>query len=129
METGVQYLKWCVLALFYGVRIISITNMKGGFIISDTLQSIDAYQIPNNIIRSSDRNIIFILSYLQSSHHTVFRAICLNHSAYIYGISHLAVGSRRQIYSNDHHNPNNITIDPVLFSRDYVNNYTNVTSP
>ena len=62
-------------SIIYGVLIISIANMKGIFMISDTLQSIYAYQIPNDIIRSSDRNVFFILPSVQRTHQTVFSGL------------------------------------------------------
>ena len=57
------------------------------------------------------------------------RDICLNRFAYLHSIFHLAIGSRRQIYSGSRRNPNIVTIDRDLSSRDCVNNCTNVISP
>ena len=47
---------------------------------------------------------------------------------YIYSISHLAIGSRHQIYYGNRHNHNIVTINQFLSSHDYVNNCTNVSS-
>ena len=52
-----------------------------------------------------------------------------NYFAYLQRMSHLAIGSRRQIYSGSRRNPNIVTIDRDLSSRDCVNNCTNVISP
>ena len=42
------------------IHIVSIANMKGRFMTSDTLQSIDAYQISNDIILNSENNLYCI---------------------------------------------------------------------
>ena len=44
-------------SIIYSVRIIIIANMKGGFMISDTLRSLNTSQIIKDIIITSDRNI------------------------------------------------------------------------
>ena len=55
--------------------------------------------------------------------------VCLNHFAYLQKCFHLATDSRRQIYFNDRYNHNMFTINQILFSRGYVNNCSNVSSP
>ena len=59
----------CV-SIIYRVRIIGIANMSGGFMVSDTLSLLNAYQIVNDNSVMSDR-YIFILSFVQSSHNSV----------------------------------------------------------
>ena len=80
-------------SIIYGVRIISIANMKGGFMISGILQSIDTYQISNDIICSSDRNIVLYCHMYQVPTTLSSRDICFNHFTYLHNISHLAIGS------------------------------------
>ena len=118
----------CV-SIIYGVCIISIVNMKDGFMISGTLQSIDAYQISSGVIRSSDMNICLYCHMYKAPTIPSSRDICFNRFAYLHSIFHLAIGSRRQIYSGSRRNPNIVTIDRDLSSRDCVNNCTNVISP
>ena len=114
--------------IIYRVRIISIDNMKGGFIISNTLQLIDACQISDDVILNSDKNMC-VYCYMHKAPITLsVQVIWINYVAYIYSISHLAIGSRHQIYYSNRHNHNIVTINQFLSSHDYVNNCTNVSS-
>ena len=76
-----------------------------------------------------DRNINLCCHLYKEPTKPSSQSISLNHFAYLHVISHLAIDSCHQIYSGDHYNPNNITIDHVLSSRNCVNNYTYVTLP
>ena len=114
--------KMICVSIIYSVRIINIANKEGRFIMSDRLQSLNAYQIPHDILTISDRNM-----YLYCHTHKALIALSsqnirLNQFPYLQYICRLATSSPRHIYSGDHPNHNTIIIDHVLSSRTFINN-------
>ena len=115
-------------SIIYSVRITRITNVKGGFVISDTLRSLNAYQIPNDIITTSDRNV-YLHCHTYKAHTTPSSQYTrLNHFAYLQIISHFPTNSRRRSYSGNYHYHNIVTINQISSSRFFVNNYSNTIS-
>ena len=70
-------------SIIYCVRIISIANISGGFMVSDKLSLLNSYQIVNNNSVMSNR-YIYLYCHLYKAHTTPCpQDIILNHFAYL----------------------------------------------
>ena len=96
--------------------------------ISDSLRSLNIYQIKNNIITTSDRNMYLYYHTYKDPTAPSSQNICLNYFTYLQYISHLPAGSRRHIYSGAFSNHNIVTTDQVSSSHVFVNNCSNIPS-
>ena len=90
----------CV-SIFYCVRIISIANISGGFMVSDTLSLLNEYQIVNDNSVMSNRYI-----YLHCHLYKVPTTVCdqdiiVNHFAYLEVVELLPIYSIRRIHYGD----------------------------
>ena len=117
----------CV-SIIYSVRIISIAYMKGGFMIYDTVRSLNAYHIQINSITTSDRNVYLYWHTYKLPTIPSSRDIHLNRFVYLQYIYHLPNNYRHHIYSSDSPNHKIVTIDQVSCSRFFVNNCSNTSS-
>ena len=93
----------------YNVRIISIANMIDRFMISNTVRLLNACQILNDIVSTSNRNV-----YLYAYTYKLPLLLRLDHFTYFQYIFHLPTDFRHHLYSSDSHNHNIDTIDRLL---------------
>ena len=90
----------CV-SIIYRVRIISIANISGGFMVFDTLSLLNAYQIFNDNSVMSDR-CIYLYCHLNKAPTTpCVPDIILNHFTYLEEVEELPTDSIRHMYYGD----------------------------
>ena len=86
----------CV-SIIYRVRIISIANISGGFMVSDTLSLLYTYQIVNDNSVMSDR-YTYLYCHLHKDPTTPCdQDIIINHFAHLGVVEELPTDSIRQI--------------------------------
>ena len=90
----------CV-SIIYRVRIISISNTSGGFMVSDTLSLLNAYQIVNDNSVMSDRYTYLCCHLYKALTTQCAQDIILNHFAYLEVVKGQLTDSIRQIYYSD----------------------------
>ena len=90
----------CV-SIIYCVRIISIANISGGFMVSDTLSLINACQRVNDNSAISDRYIYLYCHLYKAPTTLCAQDIILNHFAYLEVVKGQLTDSIRQIYYSD----------------------------
>ena len=90
----------CV-SIIYHVRIISISNILGGFMVSDTLSLLNAYQIVNDNSVMSDRYTYLCCHLYKALTTQCAQDIILNHFAYLEIVGELPIDSISQIYYGD----------------------------
>ena len=101
----------CV-SIIYGVRIISIANMTGGFLVSDTLSLLNAFNIDFDYSAMLDRYIYLYCHLYKAPTTPCPQDIQLNHFAYLEVIEELPKDSKRQIYFGDsRENDNSVKIE------------------
>ena len=91
----------CV-SIIYRVRIISIANISGGFMISDILSLLNAYQIVHDNSVISDRNVYLYCHLYKAPTTPCSQDIIINHFAYLEVVEELPTNSIRRIYYSDH---------------------------
>ena len=90
----------CV-SIIYRVRIISIANISGGFMVADTLSLLNTYQKVNNISFMSDRYTYLCFHLYQAPTTSCFQDIIFNHFSYLEEVEELPTGSILQFYYGD----------------------------
>ena len=85
----------------YRVRIISIANISGGFMVSVTLSLLNTYQIVNDDSFMSDRYIYLYFHLYKAPTTPCVQNIIFNHFIYIEVVEELPTYSNRQIYYGD----------------------------
>ena len=86
----------CV-SIIYRVRTISIAKMSGGFMVSNTLSLLNAYQIVSDNSVMFNRNIYLYCHLYKAPTTPCDRDIILNHFAYLEVVEELPTDSNRQI--------------------------------
>ena len=100
-KKGSTYEMICV-SIVYRIRIIRITNIPGGFMVSDTLSFLNAYQKVNDNSVMSDM-YMYLYHHLYKCPTTSYtQDIILNHFAYLEVVEELPIDSFCQIYHDDH---------------------------
>ena len=95
-KLGLTFEVRCV-SIIYRVRIISITNISGGFVVSDTLSLLNTYQIVNDNCVMSDRYIYLHCHLYKAPITPCTQVIILNHFSYLKVVEELPHDSIRQI--------------------------------
>ena len=90
----------CV-SIIYRVRIVSITNISGRFMVSDTLSLLNVYQIVNNNNGMSYRYIYLYCPFYKALTTPCAQDIILNHFSHLDVVEELPIDSNRQIYYGD----------------------------
>ena len=91
---GSSFEMMCV-SIIYRVRIISIATISGGFMVSDTLSLLNAYQIVNDNSVIFDR-YIYLYCHLHKAPTTPYaQDILLNHFAYLEFVEELPTDFNR----------------------------------
>ena len=79
-------------SIIYSFCIISITNIKGLFMICDTSRPFITYQIPNDIVTTSGRNIYLYYHRYNTPTASSSQGIRLNHLTYLQYLFHFPTG-------------------------------------
>ena len=120
----------CV-SIIYRVHIISIANIPGRFMVSDTLYLLKAYQIVNDNSVMSDRYIYLYYHLYKVPTTPCDQDIILNHLAYLEDVEELPTYSIRQIYYGDRcNNANSVNIEyPLSGPSSFDDTFSLMVSP
>ena len=88
-------------SIIYRVRIISIANISGGFMVSDTISLLNEYQIVNHNNVMSNRYIYLHCHLYKAPTTPCDQDILVNHFAYLEVVELLPTYSIRRIHYGD----------------------------